>query len=928
MRYMFVLCALFLVAGEAAMADVGAFNLAVDFEEQPVPELSKIANVYHGGARFIYAFAVVSGQEDSTNSQYISAYDIGYRLISPDASVVNHGFYRLNDWRSLSASETDFPEGISLPGASLPAAIGYWKLELVRGARSRGELQIIPNPANRRSAVVLVDDSGQLVSLPTRELSQDVECHGLINREFFHNEPFEVSDHRHKPGEVIASFMPGVIELNGRWGGTDHIRDPGLQYAAETYHLTGIKRLSRHAVKNPTQMLSRTGDLFTPTNWWDVYVLQFPGDTDFAEVLNAVRMLPRCVYAEPNLLVKPTGFTHLPNDSLAGDSLSWHLYRIDMPSAWDREIGNEDIHIGVLDGGVDYHLAEFGGGFGSGFKTAGGYDYAEDDGDPRVEWDDDCEDAYSIANHGNWIQSVLGALTNNDSLGVAGVAGGWGGEEGELGPSIFHFKIREDSQYSVCGRYDVGAMTEAIIDAYPVYGCLVLSISTTGGYNPALKAAIRDFHNSGGVVVATTDNRDSDLFKHYPAYYRNDWILCAQGSSRHPIDGSDTTPERRVSSEDPLYDWGADWPEPYWPIPLLSIDVCAPASHMCHIYADSLQGEKPLYYTTGSGVSFAPPQVAGVVGLMLAKNEYLQVSEIEGLVSASCADITSDDNDGYETPGSLPGWDKFTGWGRINADSCLMFADLDDCNFGVRWFTVSGGGVIVDSSTSPEIVWLLGGEDDTTLSATSYLTKWYEVRRAVTPPSGYRFAWGRPCEGAGWAWSGRTPYSDIHNYREPYCDLVPTSQYAATCTLFSYIYKVWNWNQSEYYGVHPDSAHLLDWSYGVLEDVTVSVPTRTGPETADRLRILSVAPNPGKGEIVISFLMPNPQHIDVKIYDVRGREVRTILNEDMEAGIHEKNWDGCSNAGNSVAPGVYICRLATTEEYDIRKVVLVRKGGN
>jgi hypothetical protein len=80
---------------------------------------------------------------------------------------------------------------------------------------------------------------------------------------------------------------------------------------------------------------------------------------------------------------------------------------------------------------------------------------------------------------------------------------------------------------------------------------------------------------------------------------------------------------------------------------------------------------------------------------MLSSNSSLSVDDLQGLISASATDIVTD----YVDPDSLPGWDKYTGWGRINADNCLMFADPDHplC-FSVEHFEVQGGGVVVDSS--------------------------------------------------------------------------------------------------------------------------------------------------------------------------------------------------------------------------------------
>ena len=367
MRYVFLLCALVLTASQVALGDYSDLRFAIDFEERPSPDLSTIDNIYHGDTRYVYAFLVVRGTESERVERYVSAYDIGYMLISLDESVLNHGFYRLDDWEALEVTESEFPDNLASPGSRVPAVLGYWKLELRNGKKSRAEFRLVPNPHNSRSQVALVEGSGHTVALPTLEFSQDVTAHGLINGEFCHHEPYLLEDERYLPGEVIASFMPGVIDMEGRWGSLDDISDPGLRQIAEAYGLTGIRRLYRNAAKNPTPVLSRTGRLYTPLRKWDDYVLSFSAAYDLSDVIDAILALPRCIYAEPDGILEPTA-VHVPNDSLAGDTLSWHLYRINMPEAWDLEIGSRDIHVGVIDGGVDYHLDDFGGGMGPEFK--------------------------------------------------------------------------------------------------------------------------------------------------------------------------------------------------------------------------------------------------------------------------------------------------------------------------------------------------------------------------------------------------------------------------------------------------------------------------------------------------------------------------------------------------------------------------------
>jgi len=688
---------------------IAGVTLAIDIQESPIPNLSRVSNIYHGSATYVYAFLVATTDKNTEASLRIAAYDLGYRLICPDGSVINQGFHRLEGWDRLDG-EANLPVGQSIAGPTLPTAIGYWELELKKGRESRAEFQIVPHALSVPAGISLVDGDGDLIQLSYRALSKDRRCFGLINRAFYSNRPYIWTGEEPMDGQVVAGFMPGAIDIPGRVGTSVDIIDPALREIAERFGLIDIKRLYGNSGSVSGPVRSRIGESFTPCRNCDTYGLNFPVDADLHVLLDSLRALPRCEFAEPTLCGEPTTCTspaHVPDDSLASES--WHLDRTGVKCAWDWEIGDEGVTIGVIDMGVDFHLEDFGGGFGASKKIVAGWDYdANSDTFPDVKWGDDSD--AQMANHGNWMNSVLAGLTNND-LQVAGVAGGWGGTAGVpgppgllcgIGPSIVHLKIRHDF-----GSWISDSLYAAIRDATVKYRCDVISLSFKANYRTALKREVSDCYLYGALLVSNTHNiyYNEGPTTFYPSCFRNDWVLCAQGSSRHPLSETDPVPERRVSMLDSLYDspplakpWSGAWPVSNWPTPLLSVDVSAPASHMCLIYADSLGEEKPYYRCKDfyNGVSYATPQVAGVAALMLSENPDLTADDLQGLIGASCTDITSD----YNEPGvDLSGWDKYTGWGR------LIFADpLHPACYQVEHYDVAGGGVIFDSTTTRELV--------------------------------------------------------------------------------------------------------------------------------------------------------------------------------------------------------------------------------
>gem|GEM_PF-3485750 len=87
-------------------------------------------------------------------------------------------------------------------------------------------------------------------------------------------------------------------------------------------------------------------------------------------------------------------------------------------------------------------------------------------------------------------------------------------------------------------------------------------------------------------------------------------------------------------------------------------------------------------------------------------------------------------------------------------------------------------------------------------------------------------------------------------------------------------------------------------------------------------------PNPFNPQTTISFEVggePGSVHeVNVTIYDVRGRHVKTLLDGKLEAGRHSVVWDGRSEAGGRVVSGVYFSTLQTDAGRFTRKMTAIR----
>jgi outer membrane protein assembly factor BamB len=84
-------------------------------------------------------------------------------------------------------------------------------------------------------------------------------------------------------------------------------------------------------------------------------------------------------------------------------------------------------------------------------------------------------------------------------------------------------------------------------------------------------------------------------------------------------------------------------------------------------------------------------------------------------------------------------------------------------------------------------------------------------------------------------------------------------------------------------------------------------------------------PNPFSAAAEIEFSLSERSPVTLKIYDVTGRLVRVLVDEELSAGVHSGvRWDGRDDAGIPVAAGVYLYQLASPARVDTKKIVLLK----
>ncbi|MFC1556106.1 T9SS type A sorting domain-containing protein [candidate division KSB1 bacterium] len=83
-------------------------------------------------------------------------------------------------------------------------------------------------------------------------------------------------------------------------------------------------------------------------------------------------------------------------------------------------------------------------------------------------------------------------------------------------------------------------------------------------------------------------------------------------------------------------------------------------------------------------------------------------------------------------------------------------------------------------------------------------------------------------------------------------------------------------------------------------------------------------PNPFNPQTTIRFELPKTSDVEIVIFDVLGREVKTLLSQYMPVGSHTQIWDGTDKFGARVASGMYIYRIQAGNYIASRKMILLK----
>jgi hypothetical protein len=105
--------------------------------------------------------------------------------------------------------------------------------------------------------------------------------------------------------------------------------------------------------------------------------------------------------------------------------------------------------------------------------------------------------------------------------------------------------------------------------------------------------------------------------------------------------------------------------------------------------------------------------------------------------------------------------------------------------------------------------------------------------------------------------------------------------------------------------------------------ITVQVVAdSTPPAPPPRFALEAGTPNPFRNSTTIHFSLPRTADVSLRIYDLTGRHVATLLEGERPAGRHGIVWNATGEGGMPVNAGVYVCRLEAGRTVRTTKLIL------
>jgi hypothetical protein len=164
-----------------------------------------------------------------------------------------------------------------------------------------------------------------------------------------------------------------------------------------------------------------------------------------------------------------------------------------------------------------------------------------------------------------------------------------------------------------------------------------------------------------------------------------------------------------------------------------------------------------------------------------------------------------------------------------------------------------------------------------------------------------------------------SPDAEIENWTRVSGHMIPGQGNSSSAQEYTFNDPNVGWDKTYYYQIHEISTVFGDTSktyYGPL-----SVTTKAAPKG---FRLSQNYPNPFNPGTQFEYEIREPARVKITVFNLLGKEIVTLVNEQRPAGIYPVKWDGNDASGVQTASGIYFYRIQAGERTDIRKMTKLK----
>lgn len=614
-----------------------------------------------------------------------------------------------------------------------------------------------------------------------------------------------------------------------------------------------------------------------------IYIFQAGSDQLAIEGIEYFNKNPWVDCAELNYIMEnytvsfsdPWVTATIPNDPYFMNS-QWYLARIEAPAAWETQTGDSGIIVAIIDDGCEMNHPDLYGNY------MGGWDFVDNDDNPTPPVD-------SIY-HGTHCCGLAAAVTHN-YLGIASIGYGVG---------LMGIRTGDDA----------ASKGEAIWYAC-TSGANVISMSWGSDMpNFIIEQPITHAVENCDIVCIAAAGNDNDSLANYPAFY--DRVMAVAASNYYDQKASFSTYGR-------------------W------IHITAPGDSVggVGILSTVPYGDYKRY----AGTSMAAPLTAGLVGLMRCQFPAAANTTIVRQLYNSAVPMSNCYyyNNGHMGAGRINAANAINGGSSLNSDTITYWnwkAVDSSINFGDSSVWMGMGIRFTQLELSPhyqknieQVIFKLAPGTNLLQDAMIFI---FDQGTAVNP--------GDTLFQTSFTVSGDSQW---------YCIDVDSANISVDNSgdlwvLVGFTYDSadkpfpvnsgsyyddksdWIWTERDDWVSLANLGSRVGWPVGLVVHHQVGVEEIIFPGITETQLNLITSGNLINGNLLISFHLPQGSTVILKIYDLMGREISTIVSDYFNEGFHQINFRGKDNRGNNLPQGTYFLNLITAWGFRTEKFIVIQ----